>query len=371
MKSRRLSLKRSKASAPTVPTRAGLKKIAIPHLSNVTTLRKILISEGDPSGINYEIIESSRKQLLKFAKTNQIILVKSQNQINTPLFKEITEVDLLNANEPGLFQLVLPIATRQKISIGKPGIFSAECAYHSLIEAVKIQKKIGADLITLPLSKEWLIRSGIKNFTGHTETLAKLYNKKTFMLMSGKKLNVITLTTHVPLKKVASSLKKLDVEALANSIKNHFSGACKIGILGFNPHAGEGGKIGNEEFTIIQPIIKLLKKHGFDVSQPLAADSAFVGNNLQKFDLFLSCYHDQGLIPFKMIEDKNGINITLGLNFTRVSPDHGPAYDIAGKGIANPDSFIQCLNLLCRDYRHPWPSRPRTSVFFGKNNGTD
>jgi len=191
------------------------------------------------------------------------------------------------------------------------------------------------------------MRSGVRVFSGHTETLAKLYRKDTFMLMAGKRLNVIPLTTHVPLARVKNSLAKVKIKKLVASVLNYFGKDVNIGLLGLNPHAGEGGKIGREELEILETFRKEFIRSGLEISKPLPADSAFIGDSWKKYSLFLSCYHDQGLIPFKMIEDKNGINVTLGLDFIRVSPDHGPAYEIAGKGIADPGSLLQCLKVVC------------------------
>jgi 4-hydroxythreonine-4-phosphate dehydrogenase len=230
---------------------------------------------------------------------------------------------------------------------GKPSIHAASMAYQSLKSAMLKQSQLGGNMITLPLSKEWVKRAGIKDFQGHTEELAKFYNVKTFMLMYSGKLNVITLTTHIPLQAVSETLQKVDYKKLFLAIeKSGLFTKPKIGFCGLNPHAGEGGKIGREEVEFILPLIKKFQKKGWDIDGPISADSIFTKELISNYDLIFSCYHDQGLIPFKSIAGKKGVNITLGLPFIRVSPDHGTAFDIAGKGIASPESLLECFRLL-------------------------
>ncbi|PKA03387.1 PdxA family dehydrogenase, partial [Leptospira ellisii] len=249
----------------------------------------------------------------------------------------------------GIFSIPIDLLSKREISSlksGKPSAVSGKSALGALALAVRFQKRFGGDLITLPLSKEWVIESGASSFRGHTEFLAEAFDKKTYMLMSGKELQVLPLTTHVPLVRVPEFLKKIDLPSLAEAVLS-----CKkidlkkpIAFLGLNPHAGEGGKVGKEEKEILEPMIRFLKKKGLRVEGPLSADSMFGDGERKRFGLYLACYHDQGLIPFKMWEGKKGVNLTLGLDFTRVSPDHGTAFDIAGKGLADPASFVECLH---------------------------
>lgn len=211
---------------------------------------------------------------------------------------------------------------------------------------METQQKTKGDLITLPLSKEWVRRAGISHFRGHTEALAEFYQTETFMMMTGPKWKVIPLTTHIPLKNVAKELSKFPWHSLSLALrKSKFSKKANLGVLGLNPHAGEGGKIGKEEFTILSQGMEILKKDGWKVEGPIPADSAFLPGS-KKYEILLACYHDQGLIPFKLLEGKKGVNLTLGLDFLRVSPDHGTAFDIAGKGLASPEGLLSCLSLL-------------------------
>ncbi len=307
-------------------------------------MNRIIITEGDPSGISYELLEKSFSIIQKIAQKNQIILVRSQNQIYPKQFIQFKKYNF--EKTAGIFFYEKEIFSG-KINLSKPNSLSGKISYSSLITGIELQKKNGGNLITLPLSKEWVIQSGIKNFSGHTETLAKEYNQKTFMLMYSKSLKVLTLTTHIPLKKVPESLKKLEIGKLILALKKNPELILKpIGVCGLNPHAGENGKIGTEEKKILLPMIKKIEASGIKISEPISADSIFIPEISKKFGIIFACYHDQGLIPFKSIIGKRGINMTLGLDFYRVSPDHGPAFDIAGKNLCNPDSFIECLKVL-------------------------
>jgi 4-hydroxythreonine-4-phosphate dehydrogenase len=233
--------------------------------------------------------------------------------------------------------------------LGKPSIHSGKASYHSLKESIQLQKLFDANLITLPLSKEWVIKSGIKNFTGHTEELARSYKKNTFMLMYGKEFSVIPLTTHIPLQKVSKELRKIKWKFLFDSIlKSKLYKQPKIALCGLNPHAGENGKVGREEVEILKPILKKYTSKLYTFTGPYSADTIFCEGIREKFDIILSCYHDQGLIPFKSIIAEKGINLTLGLDFIRVSPDHGTAFDIAGKNLASEQSLKECISLLAK-----------------------
>ena len=321
-------------------------------------MKNIYITEGDPTGISYEIFDSAFPVIKKKSNKYNFIFVSSQNQINPKYSKnfEIIEniSDFKNAftKKSNLYHFKTNILTKteeKKIILGTPSIYSGKCAFNSLLSAINLQKEFGGDIITLPLSKEWVIASGIKNFKGHTEVFAEKYNSKTFMLMYGKKLRVIPLTTHIPLKSVNSALAKIRISPLVEAIqKSHLLKSPRIGFCGLNPHAGENGKIGTKEKTIILPFIQEMKEQGLNVEGPISADSLFIPEISKNYDLIFACYHDQGLIPFKSLEGKNGINVTLGLNFLRVSPDHGTAFDIAGKNIADPESFIQCIKVLTK-----------------------
>lgn len=312
-------------------------------------METIVITEGDPAGISYEILAKCEKQLLLASKKFQVVLVRTDHLIEAPIFKAVTDLP----QKKGLYQVTSSIFSKEekgKVKLGKPSELTGKAAFTSLLKGISIIKKNPKSrLITLPLSKEWVIRSGVSHFRGHTETLAEEFKKSTFMMMKGKKWNVIPLTTHVPLVKVGEELKRVNWDGLVEAIrKTTLLKKPRIAVLGVNPHSGEGGKIGREEIEIIEPKIEFLRKAGFAVSGPIPGDSAFLENVSKSVDLYLACFHDQGLIPFKLIEGKSGVNVTLGLDFLRVSPDHGTAFDIAGKGKADPVGFLSCLSLVTK-----------------------
>ncbi|EMY78809.1 4-hydroxythreonine-4-phosphate dehydrogenase PdxA [Leptospira weilii serovar Ranarum str. ICFT] len=319
-------------------------------------MNRILITEGDPCGIGPEIFLHTFSLLKKISRTRPVVYFHSGK---FPLPKEFVSIAAnaatastsVEAEKKGLFAISHNVLSKKEISslkFGKPSSWSGKSALAALSLAVEFQKEGGGDLITLPLSKEWVIASGAANFRGHTEFLAEAYRTKTFMLMSGKDLQVLPLTTHVPLVKVPEFLKEIDLKSLADSIFSCEKIDLKkpIAFLGLNPHAGEGGRVGREEAEILEPMIRFLRKKGLKVEGPLSADSMFGESARKKFGLHLACYHDQCLIPFKMWEGKKGVNLTLGLPFIRVSPDHGTAFDIAGKGLADSTSFVECLNRI-------------------------
>ncbi len=327
-------------------------------------MKNIFITEGDPTGISYEIFDGAIDLLQKKSNRFRFIFISSQNKISFKYEKNFIVVES-NANLEKVISAksnskiifyknnILNKKEEKEIRVGKPSTISGKIAYASLLAGIALQKILGGDIITLPLSKEWVIKSGIKDFKGHTEVFASKYEKKTFMLMYGNKLKVIPLTTHIPLKDVSNTLRKLQIIPLIKAIQNSkLLKSPKIAVCGLNPHAGENGKIGSEEMEIIEPYIKEIRRHGLSVEGPISADSLFIPSISKNFDLIFACYHDQGLIPFKSMEGKNGINVTLGLDFLRVSPDHGTAFDIAGKNLADPGSFIQCIKVLTKHDIH-------------------
>jgi 4-hydroxythreonine-4-phosphate dehydrogenase len=210
-------------------------------------------------------------------------------------------------------------------------------------------------LVTAPLSKENVIRAGQKDFVGQTEFLSALAgtDQTAMMLLGaddrGRWLRVVLATTHLPLRHVAEHLTQAKVE-LAIELASR---ACeqlgllrrRIAVCGLNPHAGEGGNLGTEEQTVITPAVNACKSRGFDVHGPYAADALFHYVFRGDYDVVVAMYHDQGLVPLKMVAFERGVNWTLGLPFVRTSPDHGTAFDIAGKNIANPSSMIEAIRL--------------------------
>ena len=194
------------------------------------------------------------------------------------------------------------------------------------------------------------MKSNNFKFSGHTEYLGHLskLNKLPVMMLESDKLRVVPLTTHIPISSVS---KKLTTEIIIEKVKVLNKELIeiykiknpKIYVSGLNPHSGDGGKIGQEELTIIYPAIKKLEEFGLNVKGPIPADTLFQKNKIVEFDVAVCMYHDQALIPIKTLYSNNIINITRGLDFIRTSPDHGTALDIAGMKKANPNSLILAI----------------------------
>jgi 4-hydroxythreonine-4-phosphate dehydrogenase len=212
-------------------------------------------------------------------------------------------------------------------------------------------------LVTAPVSKEAIIRAGVP-FVGQTEYLSGLAaTDRTIMMLLGaddrqRWLRVALATTHLPLREVADRLDQskieLAIERAAQACRDLGLPRARVSVCGLNPHAGEGGKFGTEEQTIITPAIEAAREKGIDVVGPLAADTLFYYALRGDYDAVVAMYHDQGLAPLKMIGFDTGVNWTLGLPFIRTSPDHGTAYDIAGKGVASASSMLSAIRLAKR-----------------------
>ena len=246
-------------------------------------------------------------------------------------------------------------------SLGQPTVETARAAAAALEEAVTLARRGELDaVVTGPIHKARMYAAGFK-FPGQTEFFAERCGVKNFaMCLTGGKLTVALVTTHIPLSEVPRALERSEIVRvgllLADFLRGRSINAPRIAVAGLNPHAGESGKIGREEIEFIAPAIEELQSavrdkgpSGSDQSAifsgPLSPDTVFHRAAESEFDAVLCMYHDQGLIPLKLHAFHSGVNVTLGLPFPRTSPDHGTAFEIAGKGIARPDSMIAAINL--------------------------
>ena len=319
----------------------------------------ILISAGDPSSISSEItikaIQSSEinKNIMPLVVTDPKI-IRDYGEMNRSNF-DINEIkDELYFTDYKENEInVIPIKVFEKPVLGNPTIKNAVFIKNSILKCVNIKMaSIASAIVTNPIHKKTMYDSGF-NYSGHTEFLASLSVKKKqpVMMLVGENLKTIPLTIHVPLKKVSKLITQELIIFTINTAKEYlisYFGISKptIIVTGLNPHAGEEGDIGVEEKNIIIPAInKAIDNKTFYLSGPVSADTAFSYNKRKEYDLAVCMYHDQALIPIKTLDFFNGVNVTLGLDFIRTSPDHGTGFDIAGKNKANPQSLISAINL--------------------------
>jgi len=312
------------------------------------------ITTGDINGIGPEII-------IKALSDNRILdlcipIVFSSNKVinyyrrivtEHPLnFNSTKEMDKLNLKQVNVFN-----CWEEEVSI-QPGILSetgGKYAVRSLQVAAQCLKDGQLDaLVTGPIHKSNTHTAQFP-YTGHTPFFKDSFGAKdVLMLLYSNSLRVALATEHVPVSQVAgmitTELLQSKFNLLRESLVKDFGiDKPRIAILGLNPHAGDEGQIGNEEQTVIRPFIEQLKQQGHLVFGPYSADAFFAKGNHQQFDAVLAMYHDQGLIPFKTLAQGEGVNFTAGLPVVRTSPDHGTAFDIAGKNLADPSSFLEAI----------------------------
>jgi 4-hydroxythreonine-4-phosphate dehydrogenase len=315
--------------------------------------KPIIIVAGEPNSIFFEIF-------LKVINKNEfkcpIILIASKNIIlkQSKILKKKISFNLINESDviENQYKLkkinLINVDFKQSQAFGK--ISSKSNKYISLCFDIAInllRQGISNKLINGPISKKTFLK---KKFNGITEFLAKKTNVKKFaMIIYNKNLSVCPLTTHIPVKYVSKKINKLEIKNKVKLInkfwKEQFGKQVKIGMTGLNPHC-ESIDNYNEDINIISPVIKKLKKLKYNVEGPLAADTIFLKNNRKKFDLIIGMYHDQVLTPIKTLYEYDAINITIGLPFIRVSPDHGPNESMLGKNKSNYLSLLNSIKFL-------------------------
>lgn len=315
----------------------------------------IIVTMGDPNGIGPEIICRFFGGMNDYQ--NKILIVGPEEPLT--YFCKIFSIDKFWTKVDNIDHL-----TEDKIYLYdnnlydfkfKPGIPSKDAGKVSgkilKTACYLIKNKISSALVTCPINKSTLIDAGF-NFPGHTEFLASEFGlgfDDICMHLCGEKLKVSLVTTHPPLKDVPSIISQ---EKIIRCLHLTWDMLCKlkqnrapIGVCGLNPHAGENGKIGREEIEIIIPAIVKAKQKGINVKGPYPADTIFYRAYNGEFSAVLAMYHDQGLAPLKLVDFNTAVNVTLGLPFVRTSVDHGTAYELVGKGIANTTSFKNALKL--------------------------
>ncbi len=309
--------------------------------------RPIAISLGDPAGIGPEIVaralvERPDANVVVFGDEGVLARAAKRAGLAAPARTRVRAVTNLGSDE---------------VTPGKPNDASgrAQLAYLTAAVDAALAGEVSA-LVTAPISKEWIARAGFK-FPGHTEYLAARAGVEEFaMMLAGPKLRVTVATTHVPFKDVPHLLT---VDGIASTIWLTAEGlarrfgiaAPRVAVAGLNPHAGEAGRFGDEEDRLVRPAVTKARARiaaaglNATVDGPLVPDSVFRQAAGGAYDAVVALYHDQGLIPLKLLHFDDGVNLTLGLPFVRTSPNHGTAYDIAGTGVARAQSFLAAFDL--------------------------
>jgi len=307
------------------------------------------ITMGDPSGVGPEIISKLflEDNLLTFC--NPIIIgdmkVLSEYADRSLLLHEIAAPDEAECTPRTMDILKISTLDKKDYIPGKPTIAGGTAMVKYILSAVDmcVKGKIAA-MVTCPLNKALMNKAGY-DYQGHTQLISHLTDTEDYvMMLAGDKLRVTLVTIHCALKDVPQNINQENIlktiSITASALKNDFGIKYpKIAVAALNPHAGEEGLFGKEEEQIICPAVEKAIEKGYDVSGPLPADTLYPKAVSGRFDAVVNMYHDQGLIPLKLLHFSDGVNVTLGLPIIRTSVDHGTAYDIAGKGIADHRSL--------------------------------
>ena len=323
----------------------------------VSELPPIAITMGDPAGISGEITikawaeqhQISRYPFFLIDDPKRILKIANGLDLHLPIYL-IDRPELANK----VFKRALPILVERlsfDVIPGSPSPSNASTVIRSIdIATEAVLSGTASAMVTNPIHKSTLYESGF-SYPGHTEYLAKLTNAENppGMMLVSKGLRVIPVTIHLSLKEAIDALstdKLVDCINLANkALKMDFGiENPRIAVAGLNPHAGENGHLGREEIEIITPAIDKLRLARINVNGPFPADSLFHKESRENYDLIICMYHDQALIPSKLLDFRCGVNVTLGLPIIRTSPDHGTALDIAGNGEADPRSLMEAIN---------------------------
>jgi len=319
---------------------------------------KVGITIGDVNGVGPEVIiktfsDNRMHQVCTpviYGSTKAISYHRktlNNTDFNFTTIKNVSEINPRRTNLINCWEEEI------KIDLGQASPVAGKYAFTALQAACKdLAEGHIQVLVTAPIDKKTMQQDGFR-FPGHTEFLAQQFNSPDYLMMLvSDRLKIATVTGHIPVKQVASEItsEKIisKIKVMNHSLKRDFNiRKPRIAVLGLNPHSGDSGLIGNEESEIIAPAIKTAYDQGILVYGPYPADGFFGSSHFKSFDGILAMYHDQGLVPFKALSFETGVNFTAGLPVVRTSPDHGTAYDIAGKNIASEDSFRSAIYLAC------------------------
>ena len=322
------------------------------------------ISIGDPNGIGIEIIlkalsnEGILEKIIPIVFGSYDLICSQAKQLgqDASMLHSISEIKNTKEKKINILNSFDNCGYKFGVldkAVSDFGILS----FKSAINAVK--NKQADVLVTAPINKNAAYSSSFK-FSGQTDYLSSLFNVEALMLMVSESLKIALTTDHIPLKEVhnvlTKDLIKRKIKVLNKALQDDFAILNpKIAVLAINPHAGDNGVIGDDDNNLTIPVINELNTNSYSIEGPFPSDTFFSNEGYKKYDAVLAAYHDQGLIPFKTINFGKGVNVSAGLPIVRTSPDHGTAYDIAGKGIASPESFIRAIEIA-------------SNIYFSRNN---
>lgn len=322
----------------------------------MTALQPVAVTCGDPSGIGYEVILGAW-QALRTEVPFFVIGDPSHLPADAPVVRIETAAEAAPAMLDGV--PMLPHGFARPAPPGTPLPENAPGVVEVITRAVDlVYQGQASSLTTAPISKKELLDHAGFAFPGHTEFLAALTGADhPVMMIASEALNVVPVTIHIPLAEVAETLNEelivSTVQIVEAALKQDFGiSAPRIAVSGLNPHAGEGGMLGGEDEAVVRPACQRLMDAGLAVKGPLPADTMFHAAARATYDVAIAMYHDQALVPAKTLAFDTGVNVTLGLPIIRTSPDHGTAFDIAGKGKASPHSMIEAIRLAWAMARH-------------------
>ncbi len=326
----------------------------------------IAITMGDPSGIGPEIVVKALCEKIVFAQCRPVVIGDERILAFTIQWLKVPPLQINKIDSPtkGMFKrgfidlIRVTDLSPEEISLGKPQALGGEAAYRYVEKGVKMAIEGVVDaIVTAPISKEAINAAG-HPYAGHTELLAEMTSAQDYvMMLAGPRLRVSLVTRHVAIRLVASVLSpeliKRTIIITADALRSFWGiDIPRLAVAGLNPHAGEGGLFGEEEESIITPAVMDCRRMGIRVEGPLPSDSLFFRAAAGEYDAVISMYHDQGLIPLKLLHFREGVNITLGLPIIRTSVDHGTGYDIAGQGVADSTSLVNAIVMASQMVRH-------------------
>ena len=315
------------------------------------------ITMGDPAGIGPEIIIKALSDKNLYEKCRPVVFGDPKVLYNCLRVDQTISINEISVSEqtsgiPSVIDILpVSILSKESLTPGEPTIEGGKAMVDYITTAVDLamHRKIDG-VVTCPINKSLMNRAGY-SYQGHTQLISHLTKTDNYvMMLAGKTLRVTLVTIHCALREVSMSLDKHNIfktiQITSDSLKDDFGiKNPRIAVAALNPHAGESGLFGNEEETIIDPAVKMAIAEGFNVIGPLPADTLYPKAVSGDFDAVVNMYHDQGLIPLKLLHFSDAVNVTLGLPIVRTSVDHGTAYDIAGKNRANPSSLKAAIQM--------------------------